>query len=130
VIRGLRDEGTTIVLTTHYLEEAEALADRVCVIGAGRVLAEDSPRELGGRSEAPAHVRFSLAGAAEAGLPTLPEDTTSYDGDDVTVHAADPTRTLHALTGWALDNDRSLERLTVERASLEDVYLDLMRAPS
>ena len=130
VIRALRDEGTTIVLTTHYLDEAEALADRVCVIGAGRVLAAGSPRELGGRGDAPARIRFSLPAAVTAELPTLPDDTASYDGDDVTVRAADPTRTLHALTGWALDNDRQLERLTVERASLEDVYLDLTREPS
>jgi ABC-2 type transport system ATP-binding protein len=130
VVRALRDEGTTIVLTTHYLDEAEALADRVCVIGAGRVLAEGAPRELGGRSDAPAYVRFTVAGAAGAGLPTLPEDETTYAGDDVTVRAADPTRTMHALTGWALDRDVRLERLTVERASLEDVYLDLTREQS
>jgi ABC-2 type transport system ATP-binding protein len=130
VIRGLRDEGTTIVLTTHYLDEAEALADRVCVIGAGRVLAEGPPGELGGRSEAPAQIRFSLSEASAAALPTLPDNTTSYDGDEVTVRTADPTRTLHALTGWALDNDRRLDRLTVERASLEDVYLDLTSEPS
>jgi ABC-2 type transport system ATP-binding protein len=130
VIRGLRDEGTTIVLTTHYLDEAEALADRVCVIGSGRVLAEGTPRELGGRSEAPAQIRFSLSEASAAGLPVLPDDTASYDGDEVTVRTADPTRTLHALTGWALDTGRRLERLTVERASLEDVYLDLTSEPS
>ncbi len=130
VIRGLRDEGTTIVLTTHYLDEAEALADRVCVIGAGRVLAEGPPHELGGRSDAPVQVRFSLAEASTAGLPTLPEDTTSYDGDEVVVRTTDPTRSLHALTGWALEKGLRLERLTVERASLEDVYLDLTREPS
>jgi ABC-2 type transport system ATP-binding protein len=130
VIRALRDEGTTIVLTTHYLDEAEALADRVCVIGAGRVLAEGSPRELAGRGDAPARIRFALSGAATAGLRTLPNDELSYDGDEVTLRAADPTRTLHALTSWAIDNDRELERLTVERASLEDVYLDLTRDPS
>ncbi|MDT7538906.1 MAG: type transport system ATP-binding protein [Actinomycetota bacterium] len=130
VIRALRDEGTTIVLTTHYLDEAEALADRVCVIGGGRVLAEGSPRELGGRGDAPARIRFALSGAPTAGLPTVANDEVSYDGDEVTLRAADPTRTLHALTSWALDNDRQLERLTVERASLEDVYLDLTRGSS
>ena len=125
VVRSLRDEGTTIVLTTHYLEEAEALADRVCVIAAGRVLAQGPPRELGGRGEAPARIRFTLPGAAGAGIPTLPEDETSYDQDEVTVRAAEPTRTLHAVTGWALANGLVLDRLTVERASLEDVYLAL-----
>jgi ABC-2 type transport system ATP-binding protein len=130
VIRALRDEGTTIVLTTHYLDEAEALADRVCVIGGGRVLATGSPGEIAGRSEAPARMRFTLRDAATAGLPLLPDDVASYDRDEVTVRAADPIRTLHALTGWALDNGRQLERLTVERASLEDVYLDLTRESS
>jgi ABC-2 type transport system ATP-binding protein len=130
VIRSLRDEGTTIVLTTHYLEEAEALADRVCVIAAGRVLAQGAPRELGGRGEAPARIRFTLPAAAGAGIPTLPEDEMSYNGDDVTVRAAEPTRTLHSLTGWALEHDVRLDRLTVERASLEDVYLALTGGPS
>jgi ABC-2 type transport system ATP-binding protein len=94
------------------------------------VLAQGTPSELGGRSDAPAHVRFTLAGGAAAGLPSLPDDETSYAGDDVTVRAADPTRTLHGLTGWALEKGARLERLTVERASLEDVYLDLTREQS
>jgi ABC-2 type transport system ATP-binding protein len=125
VVRALRAEGTTIVLTTHYLDEAEALADRVCVIGAGRVLAQGSPREIAGRAQAPARVRFTLASAADTGVPTLPDDETSYDGDEVTVTAADVTRTLHALTDWALQRGLRLEQLVVERATLEDVYLSL-----
>ena len=73
---------------------------------------------------------MSSADAASAGLPVLPDDTASFDGDDVTVRSTDPTRTLHALTGWALESGRRLDRLTVERASLEDVYLDLTSEPS
>jgi ABC-2 type transport system ATP-binding protein len=125
VIRALRAEGTTVVLTTHYLDEAEALADRVCVIAAGRVLADGAPRDLAGRADAPARIRFTLLSAAAAGLPTLSGDETSYDGDEVTVTAVDPTRTLHSLTGWALQRGLRLDRLAVQRASLEDVYLAL-----
>jgi ABC-2 type transport system ATP-binding protein len=130
VIRALREEGTTVVLTTHYLDEAEALADRVCVIAAGHVLAEGAPRDLAGRADAPARIRFTLPSAAAAGIPTLSGDETSYDGDEVTVTAPDPTRTLHTLTGWALQRGLRLERLAVERASLEDVYLALTGGPS
>jgi ABC-2 type transport system ATP-binding protein len=125
VIRALRAEGTTVVLTTHYLDEAEALADRVCVIAAGQVLAEGPPRDLAGRADAPVRIRFTLASAQAAGLPTLSGDETSYDGDEVTVTSADPTRTLHSLTGWALQRGLRLDRVAVQRASLEDVYLAL-----
>jgi ABC-2 type transport system ATP-binding protein len=125
VVRALREEGTTIVLTTHYLEEAEALADRVCVIADGKIVADGAPKELAGRSEAPVRIRFTLVDAASAGLPALPGDTTSYDGDDVSIRSAEPTRTLHSLTGWALDNGLRLDGLVIERATLEDVYLSL-----
>lgn len=123
VVRALRDDGTTVVLTTHYLEEAEALADRVCVIAAGRVLAQGPPAALGGRGEAPATVRFVLP----EGLvpPVAPGDVVTRKGDLMSVATADAVRTLHVVTGWSLAQGIALAGLVVERPSLEDVYLQL-----
>ncbi len=121
VVRGLKDEGTTVVLTTHYLDEAEALADRVVVVAAGQVVAEGSPRELAAAGPQASRIRFR-AQAAE--LPELNGDVT-FAGDLVSVATAQPTEVLHRLTGWALDRGEPLTDLTVDRASFEDVYLAL-----
>jgi ABC-2 type transport system ATP-binding protein len=123
VIRALRDEGTTIVLTTHYLEEAEALADRVCVLAAGRVLAEGPPAALSGRDDAPATVRFGLPDGPLP--PVAPGDVVTRNGDLIAVATTDAVRTLHVLTGWSLERGTPLAGLIVERPSLEDVYLQL-----
>ena len=129
VVRGLRDEGTTIVLTTHYLEEAEALADRVCVISAGLVVAEGAPRDIAGRGQAPVRVRFSVA-AGTGEVPVAAGDVKTVEGGDVLVTTNDPTRTLHTVTSWALDHGVTLDGLVVERATLEDVYLELTKSAS
>ncbi len=140
-VRGLRELGTTIVLTTHYLEEAEALADRVVVLSGGLVVAAGAPDSLGGRADAPALVRFTLppgspappqldgdeaTGAGSTGVVGTGAGSTGVVGTGVvTVRTADATRTLHSLTGWALQRGLRLEGLVVERPSLEDVYLTL-----
>jgi ABC-2 type transport system ATP-binding protein len=122
IVRSLRDAGTTVVLTTHYMDEAQALADRVAVISGGRIVAEGAPSTIGGRDTARARIRFALPdGYAPADLP-LP----AVAGHGlVTVETAEPTEALHQLTGWALRRGTVLDRLTVERASLEDIYLRL-----
>ncbi len=127
VIAGLRDLGKTIFLTTHYMDEAEALADRVAVIRAGEIVARGTPETLGGRDRIVSDVSFALpAGAELALLPAeLSEIATRRDGR-VHVQAADPARTLHALSGWALEHGHDLADLTVGRPSLEDVYLRLV----
>jgi ABC-2 type transport system ATP-binding protein len=107
-IRSLRDLGKTVLLTTHYLDEAQALADRVAIIKDGRILAVGAPRELG--VGAAARVRISYRDA---------------DGDVVEHVTDDPTRLLHELTGAALAEGRTLDDLEVARPSLEDVYLEL-----
>ena len=122
IVRHLRSAGTTVLLTTHYMDEAQALADRVAVISGGQIVAEGPPSTIGGRDHARARIRFALP---PGGPPDdLPAGAVAADGL-VTVETADPTRALHRLTGWALERGTVLDRLTVDRPSLEDVYLSL-----
>ena len=126
LVRGLRDCGITIMLTTHYMEEAQELADRVAVLADGQIVASGPPGSLGGRDTAQARIRFARP-AGEL-LAELPAGAVVSDGV-VTVQSAEPTLTLHELTGWALRRGTVLAGLTVERPSLEDVYLRLTGHP-
>jgi ABC-2 type transport system ATP-binding protein len=106
MIRSLRALGKTVLLTTHYLDEAEQLADRVAVLREGRIVREGSPAELtGGSSET--EIRFRR------------------DGEIVVEQTTEPTRRLHELTAEALSRGEELEGLEVRRPTLEDVYLEL-----
>jgi ABC-2 type transport system ATP-binding protein len=105
-VRSLRDLGKTILLTTHYLDEAQALADRVAIIKDGRILAEGPPAELG-------------VGAARYRV------SWRENGHLVEHEVTDPTALLHEATGAALARGTSLEELSVTRPSLEEVYLEL-----
>jgi ABC-2 type transport system ATP-binding protein len=105
-IRNLRSLGKTVLLTTHYLDEAEQLADRVAVLRSGVIVREGAPAEL-------------TSGAVET------EIRYRRDGEDVVERTNDPTRRLNELTGEALARGESLEGLEVRRPSLEDVYLEL-----
>ncbi|MFI5754605.1 ABC transporter ATP-binding protein [Streptomyces sp. NPDC051569] len=126
VVRNLRDAGTTIMLTTHYMDEAQALADNVAVIAAGRIVAEGTPATIGGRDSARTRISFAMpAGAVASDLPLT---VTAIEAGTVTAEVDDSTAALHELTGWALRRDTPLERLTVDRPSLEDVYLSLTGA--
>jgi ABC-2 type transport system ATP-binding protein len=125
-VRDLRDAGTTIVLTTHYMDEAQALADRVAVISEGRIVAEGTPATIGGRDMARARIRFALPPGADAvPVDEVPVDAVRNGDGLLTVETSEPTETLHRLTGWALRHGTALDRLTVDRPSLEDVYLSL-----
>jgi len=106
-IRSLRDLGKTVLLTTHYLEEAQALADRVAIIKDGRILAEGAPGELGSGSS-----RYRVAWR-------------EADGELAERVVEDPTALVHELTGRALERGEPLHDLSVTRPSLEDVYLEL-----
>jgi ABC-2 type transport system ATP-binding protein len=131
LVRSLRDSGTTILLTTHYMEEAQALADRVAVLSSGQVVAQGTLADLGGRATAQTQISFALPGGCRAAdLPAWarpavgPALEPEPDGP-ITVAVGEPTRALHELTSWALDRGLVLDQLTVEPPSLEDVYLRL-----
>jgi ABC-2 type transport system ATP-binding protein len=124
LIAGLKDLGKTVFLTTHYLEEAQALADRVAIIRSGRLVAEGTPAELVG-GDRRTEVRFSLpAGVSAADLPGG-LGTPRVDGHSVSVPVERVVPALHALTAWALDQGHELGDLAVDRPTLEDVYLEL-----
>lgn len=128
VIASMRDLGKTILLTTHYMEEAQILADQIAVFAGGEIVARGTPDEIGGRKELPSRIEFKLPSRVDAtDLP--PEFRAAVTGDGtVSLAADDPTRKVHEITGWALDRGLSLEDLAVVRPSLEDVYLDLTAA--
>jgi ABC-2 type transport system ATP-binding protein len=106
MIRSLRSLGKTILLTTHYLDEAEQLADRLAVLRDGSIIREGTPAELtGGSSET--EIRYRK------------------NGHEIVIHTSEPTRLLHELTAVALAEGSELEGLSVRRPTLEDVYLSL-----
>jgi ABC-2 type transport system ATP-binding protein len=106
-IAGLRELGKTVFLTTHYMDEAQYLADRVAIIAAGEVVARGTPEDLGDRESQPARISYRRG------------------GEEVSVETTTPVRTLNELTGEALAQGFDLEGLEVRRPSLEDVYLEL-----
>jgi ABC-2 type transport system ATP-binding protein len=110
VIAGLRDLGKTVFLTTHYMDEAQRLADRVTIIAAGRIVARGTPEDLGQRDSGETTIRYRA------------------EGREIAVQTTDPVKTLHELTGAALAKGEELEGLEVTRPSLEDVYLELTAA--
>jgi ABC-2 type transport system ATP-binding protein len=123
MIRNLRSLGKTILLTTHYMDEAQHLADEVAVIARGRIVARGTPATLGGRDTGGTIIRFRLPPGSE--LPeSLMADAAITDGN-VEIRTLEPTRTLHEITGWALGQGIELPSLDVSRPSLEDVYLDI-----
>jgi len=119
MIRGLRELGKTIVLTTHYLDEAQALADRVAIIAQGKILVEGAPDSLAGRETTTISFR-----RPDGELPGVAREA-EESGGVLTLRTDRPTAVLHELTHWAADRHIELDGLQVMRASLEDVYLQL-----
>jgi ABC-2 type transport system ATP-binding protein len=126
VIDGLRALGKTIFLTTHYMDEAERLADRIAVIVAGVIVAEGTPETLGGRDGAGVTISFTLP---ERISPTsLPAGFVSADRDRaVSLRTTAPLHDLELLARWARENTLELPDLEVTRPTLEDIYLELTR---
>jgi ABC-2 type transport system ATP-binding protein len=127
VIKSLAALGKTVLLTTHYMDEAQYLADQVAVISDGRIVAEGPPATIGNRQQARARIRYRMADGA---VP--PADITGPTGADGLTELTpdDLTTTLHRLTGWALEQHVTLTGLEVMRPSLEDVYLALTGGPA
>jgi ABC-2 type transport system ATP-binding protein len=125
LIRHLAAEGTTVLMSSHYMDEVEALARRVAVLSAGHVAAQGPTGSLGGRDTGEATIQFSLpAGVAAGDLPITP---TRVEGNVIEVRTADELRVLHELTGWALERGVAIAGLHVARETLEDIYLNLTR---
>ncbi len=127
VIGGLRELGKTVFLTTHYMDEAQALADRVAVIAAGEIVATGTHDDLGGRAEAASAVSFDVA-SDDGELPRLSAGEWTRENGRAVLRTPEPVRSLHELTAWALERGTDLPRLEVRRPSLEDVYLQLTGA--
>jgi ABC-2 type transport system ATP-binding protein len=123
VVKNLVALGKTVFLTTHFMDEAQYLADRVVVISRGRIVAEGPPASLAGREQMTTRIRFRLAaGASPPHHGFVEQADGSYE-----IHAGgdETTKLVHDVTGWALDNGVVLEGLEVALPTLEDVYLDL-----
>jgi ABC-2 type transport system ATP-binding protein len=124
-IRSLCSLGKTVFLTTHYMDEAQALADRVAVMAGGQLVAIGPPAQLAGRDSLPTEIRFALpAGIGPSQLPEL-DGQVSANGAGVLLTTSDSVAALHRLTGWALERDVALAGLAVSQPSLEDVYISL-----
>jgi ABC-2 type transport system ATP-binding protein len=129
MVRELAGLGKTVLLTTHFMDEAQALADRIAVLVDGRIVAEGTPGEVIARHSSETTVRVRLAPDA----PSPPSELgfgASGDGDgSLVIRTIDPTRLLHDVTGWALRESVGIVDIEVARPSLEEVYLALTGRP-
>ncbi len=129
VIAGLRDLGKTIFLTTHYMEEAEELADRIAVLAAGQIVAQGSPATLGGRDTEASVIDFTLPPDVPVTdlPPAVAACVTRTAGGHLEAETASPGPLLATLGGWAEARHLDLPDLQVHRHTLEDIYLQLTR---
>ena len=126
MVKGLQALGKTVLLTTHYMDEAEHLADRVAIIVQGRIVAEGAPGELAHR-DSRTTIRFRVA----TGPDRPPDDLSAEpdgDGGRYAISTDAPTLSLHRLTSWAVERGIELEELAVSRPSLEDLFIELAGA--
>ncbi|HVV76502.1 MAG TPA: ABC transporter ATP-binding protein [Mycobacteriales bacterium] len=123
IVRDLAALGKTVLLTTHYLDEAEQLAGRVAIIAAGKIVVEDTPARIGGRHRQRPRVTFLLPDgvAPPRGVEAIVEPA-----GRCVIEPADLTDTLHRLTGWARRQGVALDDLQLQRPTLEDTYLQLL----
>ena len=122
IVKDLTALGKTVFLTTHFMDEAQYLANRVAVIAMGEIVAEGSPDTIAGRDRMTPRIRYRLPQGAspppDRGQIALPNGSFELKSDD-------PTTALHDLTGWAIERGISFETIEVTRPSLEDVYIEL-----
>ncbi|VAW08806.1 Efflux ABC transporter, ATP-binding protein [hydrothermal vent metagenome] len=126
IVENLASLGKTILLTTHYMDEAQFLANRVAVIARGEIVAQGTPESLGNRQSAKTVIAFTAETAEAIPVAGL------HVGENgrMEIRSDDPTRDLNALTGWAIDREIDLVNLTVARPTLEDIYLELTGSDS
>jgi ABC-2 type transport system ATP-binding protein len=129
VISSLRDLGKTVFLTTHYMDEAQVLANRAAILVRGAVVASGSPDDLARESGAGTEIRFRLPDGVGAG--ELPGEASRARAENgfVTIRTGEPVRILNELTGWAMSRGIDLTGLNVGHPSLEEVYLELTEEP-
>jgi ABC-2 type transport system ATP-binding protein len=128
VIQQIKDEGTTVLLTTHYMEEAQRLCDRVAVIDRGHIIALDTPEDLIDAHFQESAIEFELNGGTIA--PSLFEQlegvtNTRRDGNEITLYSRAVPKTLTQLTSLGQSQGLTMDDLHVRRATLEDVFLKL-----
>jgi ABC-2 type transport system ATP-binding protein len=126
LIEELSAAGTTVLLTTHYMDEVEALADRAAVLFGQEIVATGTPASIGGRDLGAVTIRFRLPDGVA--LDQVPAAGVPVADGLVEIHTDDELRVLHDITGWALDAGHPLAGLSVLRVSLEDIYLGLTRS--
>jgi ABC-2 type transport system ATP-binding protein len=122
MIENLKSLGKTIFLTTHYMDEAQQLADRVAIIADGRIVAEGPPSQLAGRETTTTLIQFRVPAGTN---PVIKGAWSTTDDGHVAIRTAEPVKLLNDITTWALQEGVDLEGLSVRRPSLEDVYLEL-----
>jgi ABC-2 type transport system ATP-binding protein len=127
IITDLKGQGKTIILTTHYMEEAEALSDHVCIMDHGVIIAEGSPRELAASLGQETIIEFTAPDLSKDDLAPLRGccKAVREDGDLVTVETEDLVPTMDHMLTWAKERDLSLKNMIVRQPNLEDVFLSL-----
>ena len=128
VVAGLRDLGKTIFLTTHFMDEAEFLADRIIVLAGGEIVAEGTPATLGGRDRSAARITFTLPSRLRREQLPTPFADGDGSGPRIEARSTAPFEDLRRLTVWAADAGVDLPDIEVRRATLEDIYLELTGA--
>jgi ABC-2 type transport system ATP-binding protein len=125
-VRSLCELGKTVFLTTHYMDEAQALANRVAVMRAGEIIAIGAPEDIGGRDHRPAEIRFAMpAGWSLGDVPDVPSQGRSMDGNRVLVLTREPVPAVQRITTWAIEHGVELGHFSVSQPTLEDIYLEL-----
>jgi ABC-2 type transport system ATP-binding protein len=131
MIRDLRGLGKTIFLTTHFMDEAEYLADRILILAAGRIVASGTPETIGDRASAATIIRFTLPENVTAeGVPPVAGTVTASGDRRVEISTPDPMPALGVLSSWVARHGYPLSDISVQRSSLEDIYLRLTEEAS